>query len=161
MRGPVYVSWVVKYNKKSFHHLTTFFMSTWWWICIKLKSHDGFLSYLQDRTANLTAIFCFHWSALKKPSWELNFFHIFAVPLSSRDEKCFQMLEILFVVFQHSRNIVCKVTSKTSQILSTIRAVLSAMFGPNISDSFDLSLHWASIVRDLTNEFTVWWARFK
>ena len=45
------------------------------------------------------------WSALKKPSWDLNFLHIFAVPSSSRHEKCCQILERLFVVFHHSKNI--------------------------------------------------------
>ena len=60
-----YVSRVVKYNKKSFHHLTMFFSCLLdemiAKICKKLKSHGGFLSYLQDRTtnpANMAAIFC-------------------------------------------------------------------------------------------------------
>ena len=53
--------------------------------------------------------FALPWSALKKPSWELNFLHIFAVPLSSRHQKRCQILERLFVVFHHSRNIVCMV----------------------------------------------------
>ena len=33
--------------------------------------------------------------------------HIFAIPLSSRLEKCCRVLERLFVVFHHSRNILC------------------------------------------------------
>ena len=49
--------------------------------------------------------FALPWSALKKPSWELKLLHIFAVPMSSRHEKCFQILKILFVVFHHSSNI--------------------------------------------------------
>ena len=74
-----------------------------------------FLSYLQDMTANpanLAAIFSLPWSALKKPSWKLNFLHIFAAPLSSMHEKCFQILERLFVAFHHSRNILCNYTSR-------------------------------------------------
>ena len=51
--------------------------------------------------------FALPWSALKKPSWELNFLHIFAVPLSSRYEKCCQILDRLFVLFHHFRNILC------------------------------------------------------
>ena len=62
--GTWYVSRVVKYNKKSSRHLTMF-------LCLlnegiakifkKLESHSGFLSYLQDRTANSAnpaATFC-------------------------------------------------------------------------------------------------------
>ena len=70
-------------------------------ICMKLNSHDGFLSYLQNSTANsahLAAHFC---PALVCPqkvtahskNWEFNFFHIFGIPSSSRHEKCCQMLE--------------------------------------------------------------------
>ena len=51
--------------------------------------------------------FSFSWFTLKKPSWELNFLHIFAVPLSSRHEKCCQIFEILFAVFHHFWNILC------------------------------------------------------
>ena len=51
--------------------------------------------------------FALCWSALKKPSWELNFLNIFAVPLSSMHEKCSQILERLFVVFPLPRNILC------------------------------------------------------
>ena len=50
-------------------------------------------------------IFALPWSALKKPPWEFNFFHIFGIPSSSRHEKYCQMLERLFVVFHHPRNI--------------------------------------------------------
>ena len=50
-------------------------------------------------------IFALPWSALKKPPWEFNFFHIFGIPSSSRHEKCCQMMERLFVLFHHSRNI--------------------------------------------------------
>ena len=34
--------------------------------------------------------FALPWSVLKKPLWELNFLQIFAIPSSSRDEKCCQ-----------------------------------------------------------------------
>ena len=57
-----YVARVVKYNKKSFHHLTTWLLDEGITkICKKLKSYGGFLSYLQDRTANsanLAALVC-------------------------------------------------------------------------------------------------------
>ena len=43
-------------------------------------------------------IFALPWSALKKPLWEFNFFHIFGIPSSSRHEKCYQMLERLFAI---------------------------------------------------------------
>ena len=49
--------------------------------------------------------FALPWSALKKPPLEFNFFNIFGIPSSSRHEKCCQMLERLFVLFHHSRNI--------------------------------------------------------
>ena len=52
-------------------------------------------------------IFALPWSALKKPSWEFKFFHIFGISSSSRHEKCCQMLERLFVLFHHYRNISC------------------------------------------------------
>ena len=60
--------------------------------------------------------FALPWSALKKPSWELNFLHIFAVPLSSRHEKCCQILERLFVAYHHSRNILCGRDTPTAEI---------------------------------------------
>ena len=49
-------------------------------------------------------IFALPKSALKKPPWEFNFFHIFEIPSSSRHEKCCQILQTLFWVFQYSRN---------------------------------------------------------
>ena len=49
-------------------------------------------------------IFALPWSALKKPPWEFNFYHIFGIPSSSRHEKCRQILQTLFWVFQYSRN---------------------------------------------------------
>ena len=56
-----------------------------------MKSNDVFLKYLQDSTANPAhpsgLFFDLRWSALKKPSLELNFLHIFAIPTSSRHEK--------------------------------------------------------------------------
>ena len=76
-------------------------------ICNKLNSHDGFLSYLQNSTANSAHwqhIFALLWSALKKPLWEFNFFHIFGIPSSSRHEKRCQMLQTLFLLFQCSKN---------------------------------------------------------
>ena len=61
-----------------------------------MRSHVGFLSCLQDKTANLAL----SWSALKKPSWKLNFLYDFAIPSSSKNEKSCQTLEIIFGVFQ-------------------------------------------------------------
>ena len=86
----------MKFNKKSFRHLTTFFISNCLLderiakICKKLNSHSGFLSKI-GRPIH--------------PIWELNSSHIFAVPLSSKHDKYCQILERLFVVFHHSRNI--------------------------------------------------------
>ena len=51
--------------------------------------------------------FALPWSALKKTSKQLNFLHIFANPSSCSHEKRCQMLERVFVVFHHSRNIPC------------------------------------------------------
>ena len=48
-----------------------------------------------------------HLSALKKPPWEFNFFHIFGISSSSRHEKRCQMLERLFWLFQCSKNPWC------------------------------------------------------
>ena len=49
-------------------------------------------------------IFALPWSALKKPPWKFNFFHIFGIPSSSRHEKSCQILQTFFGVFQYSRN---------------------------------------------------------
>ena len=79
-----YVSIVVEYHKKSFQHLTMVFIEGIRKICTKLKSHYGYLSYMQDRTAYLThsvAIFCPVLDCPKKPSWQLNFLHILCYPL--------------------------------------------------------------------------------
>ena len=40
----------------------------------------------------------------QKPSWEFSYFHISGIPSSSRHEKCCQILQKLFGVFQYSRN---------------------------------------------------------
>ena len=49
-------------------------------------------------------IFTLPYSALKKPSWGFNFFHTFGNPSSSTHEKCCQIFQTLFWVFQYSRN---------------------------------------------------------
>ena len=105
-----YVSRVVKYLKKSFRHLTMFFMSTWWG-----PLNEGLQKYA--RNWNLTMafwntckiaqpikpiqynFFALLWFALKKPSWELNFLHIFAISLSRRHEN---VVKWLFVILFHS-----------------------------------------------------------
>ena len=81
----------------------------------KLNSHDGFLSYLligQPIQPIWQHIFALLWSALKKPPWEFNFVHIFGIPSSSRHEKCCQMLQTLFWLFQCSKNPRCEGTTK-------------------------------------------------
>ena len=64
-------------------------------------------------------IFALPWSALKKPPWEFNFFHIFGIPSSSRHEKRCQMLQTLFWLFQCSKNprCVCKINSSIFKTL--------------------------------------------
>ena len=77
-------------------------------ICKKLNCHGGFLSCLQNSTANsahMTTHFCPVLICPQKPLREFNFFHIFEIPSSSRPELCWPMLERLFVLFYHSRNI--------------------------------------------------------
>ena len=61
-------------------------------------------------------IFALPWSALKKPPWEFNFFHIFGIPSSSRHEKRCQMLQTLFWLFQYSKNPRCTMTEKYDKI---------------------------------------------
>ena len=76
----------------------------------KLNSHDGFLSYLQNSTSNsahLAARFCPVLVCPQKVTMKFNFFHIFGIPSSSRHEKCWQILQTLFWVFQYSRNSQC------------------------------------------------------
>ena len=57
-------------------------------------------------------IFAPPWSALKKPPWEFNFFHIFEIPSASRHENCCQILQTLFGYFNtletHSVQLVFK-----------------------------------------------------
>ena len=78
-----YVTRVVEYHKKSFQHLTTFFMSTWWGDPKNMKelnSHDGFLSYLQNSTANsalLAAHFCPVLVCPQKATVRIRFFPYF------------------------------------------------------------------------------------
>ena len=58
------------------------------------------LQYMTANPANLAVIFCLALVCRQKPiAWELNFLHIFAVPLSSRHEKCWQILERFFLYF--------------------------------------------------------------
>ena len=61
------------YYKKYFQHLTTFLMSKLVVdeaiskMCKKLNFHEGFLSYLLDRTANLDHLVAIYWSVLVSP----------------------------------------------------------------------------------------------
>ena len=69
-------------------------------------------------------IFALPWSALKKPPWEFNFLHIFRIPSSSRHEKCCQLLQTLFWVFQYSRNSHCihLISAQTKEGTKCIKA---------------------------------------
>ena len=102
----------IEIPKKCLEDLTTFFMSTWWGdskIWKKLNSHDGFLSYLQNSTASQfsqsgrTFLPCL---SLPSKSHRKNSISpiIFGIPSSIRHEKCCQILQTLFWVFQCSRN---------------------------------------------------------
>ena len=56
---------------------------------------------------NWQHIFVLPWSALKKPPWAFNFSHSFGIPSSRRHEKRCQILQILFWLFQCSKNPRC------------------------------------------------------
>ena len=72
-------------------------------------------------------IFALPWSALKKPPWEFNFFHIFGIPLSSRHAKRCQMLERLFVLFHRSRNIPCDGIADNLVLLSLSKSLINTL----------------------------------
>ena len=85
----------------------------------KLNSHDGFLSYLQNSTANsahyhLAAHFSTALVCNKKLPWGFNFFHIFGILLPSRHEKCCQILQKFIWVYQYSRNSVKSALNRPS-----------------------------------------------
>ena len=95
------VSRVLKYPKKCLEDLAMFFIefSRWlFWVTCKIE---------QPIQPIWQQIFALPWSALKKPPWGFNFFHIFGIPWSSRHEKCCQILQTLFWVFLYSRNSQC------------------------------------------------------
>ena len=75
-----------------------FFMSTWWGDSKNMQEIE-LSRWLFELPANWQHIFALPWSALKKPPWEFNFFHIFGIPSSSRHEKRCQMLETFFGYF--------------------------------------------------------------
>ena len=83
----LWVSRILKYPKKCLEDLTMFFMSTWWGdpkIWKKLNSHDGFLSYLQNSTANsahLAAHFCPALDCPQKATMRIQFLPYFWNPL--------------------------------------------------------------------------------
>ena len=83
-------------------------------ICKKLIYHYDFLSYIctckigqpiQPIWQHFVAV---SWSAHKKPSKELNFFHTSAILSSSRHEKCCQASERLLDAFLQYGNIPCE-----------------------------------------------------
>ena len=106
----LWVSRVLKYPNKCLEGLKFFFMSTWWWDSKNMKEIVLTMAFwatykiAQPIQPIWQHIFALPWSALKKPPWEFNFFHIFGIPSSSRHEKCCQILQTLFWVFQYSRN---------------------------------------------------------
>ena len=81
-------------------------------------------------------IFALPWSALKKPPWEFNFFHIFGIPSSSRHEKRCQMLQTLFLLFQCSKNPMWHFKKKFN------------------ANSYDLQAHWG---QDFTSQNIPHW----
>ena len=76
---------------------------------------------------------CLPWSALKKPSWELNFLHNFAVPLSIRHKNCCQILERFFDVFYHSRNILYPAAAAAKVVLEST----STKIGSSYNEEFN------------------------
>ena len=96
-------------------------------ICQKLKSYDGLLSNLQEKTVNPAhpaAIFCpilFCWQKLKNHKYELFFLHSFEILSSTRLEKCFQMLQRYFVIFHQSRNIPSPLPPSNSTSIMVVR----------------------------------------
>ena len=112
----LWVSRLLKYPKKYLEDLTTFFQVYLMWGFQKYE-RNWILTMAFWVTCKIAQpiqpiwqhIFALPWSALKKPSWEFNFFHNFGIPSSSRPEKCCQILQKLFWVFQYSRNSQCQV----------------------------------------------------
>ena len=88
----------VQWNtKKIFQTFDNIFLFTW--------SHNYFFSKIGQQIQPIQEqIFARSSSAPKKPSWELNFLHIFGISSSSRHEKHCQMLQRLFCGFHYSRN---------------------------------------------------------
>ena len=109
---PQYLPRVVKYNKKVlpifdsiFHAYLTRGLQKYSRNLIPTMAFWGQTKAGQKiaaRLARLTVLSC---RLIKKPPWDFNFLHIFLIPSSSRHEKHCQMVERLFVVFHHSRNI--------------------------------------------------------
>ena len=103
----LWVSRVLKYPLKVFEGFDNVFhvylmrgfqISIW----KKLNSHDGFCATCKIAQPNQPIwqqILALPKSALKKPPWEFNFFHIFRIPTSSRHEKCGQIFQTLFWYF--------------------------------------------------------------
>ena len=79
--------------------------------------------------AHPAALFSLSWSYTSK---KLNFKDIFEIFLSSRHQKCCQMLERLFVVFFHSINIPCEGPRRISNELNKVAESMSM---PILSDS--------------------------
>ena len=98
IRHGMFLEWwnTTKFFSTIWHHFSCLLDAGIAKLCKKLISHGCFLSYLKDVWQQFFAL---PWSACKKQSWELNFFHIFAVLLTSRHEKCCQILERIFVLF--------------------------------------------------------------
>ena len=128
----------------------------------KLNPHDSFLSYLLNSKANsahLAAHFCPALVCLKEPQWEFNFFHIFGIPSSSRHEKYCQMLERLFALFHHSRNIPCAVSGCCCcRFLWLTKCSTSFFFDKNFMSQYS---HLWSVFTFKFKSFSIWTFAFK
>ena len=110
----------------------------------KLNSVDGFLRADQKSAARWAGLAELFWRYLKKPLWDFNFLHIFAIPLSSRPEKHWQMLERLFGGFRHSRKIYIQHVPFTKYL--TYKFVI-----------WSLSIFQNSIGKDVCSEHSLYW----
>ena len=131
-------------------------------ICKKLKSLGGLLSYLQDRTANLAAIFCPAFICPQKAIVGIQFLAYFCSPLFKqlRHEKCCQYLKKLFVVFHHSRNILCYTIEKTNKKIWTLKFFFYTWI---INSRLEFKSLWSFLVLDSkikTSTRSVYWRYF-
>ena len=96
-------------------------------------------------------LFALPWSALKKPPWEFNFFHIFGIPSSSRHEKRCQMLQTLFCLFQCSKNPQWNNTSHPVVINSIL--MITDLFVTSENETTNSPIHQFKDQRAFCNPF--------